>query len=82
MEAAYREAFEEVGVLATELKEVFSLIDGEGNTHHFFLCSNWNGQIVNNEPDLCGEVGWFTVARLPSNCTDITYEAVMNLGNL
>jgi mutator protein MutT len=73
-EAAIREALEEVGVVPLALSYLFELTDEKGYEHSFFSCSEWNGNLVNKEPELCREVAWFKLSDLPVNCTDITYE--------
>ncbi|EAR10183.1 NUDIX domain-containing protein [Reinekea blandensis] len=81
LDAAIREAKEEVGVDTHELDHLFSLIDYKGNKHHFFLCLNWSGELVNAESELCREVSWFPLNRLPGDSTHITFTAVKELKN-
>ena len=74
-EAAFREAFEEVGVKPINLKDTFTLNDSYGNLHHFFICDLWSGELKNAEPELCREVIWTSLDKLPDNCTKIKYLA-------
>lgn len=79
LEAAIREAKEEVGVIVQGLNELFVLIDHNGKEHHFFLCTEWSGKLVNAEPELCREISWFPLSELPSGSTNITFSAKAEL---
>lgn len=37
------------------------------NADLFFECAQWNGEIVNNEPEKCGELRFFNLNALPIN---------------
>lgn len=79
LNAAIREAKEEVGVDVLNPKLLFSLNDVRGNRHHFFLCLEWSGVLMNAEPELCREISWFPMKELPSNSTSITFSAISEL---
>ena len=76
MQAALREAKEELNVTVQQIEWLFSLQDHRGKKHDFFFCRGWLGEIINAEPHLCRELSWFSPAELPLNCTAITYIAI------
>ena len=80
LEAAKREALEEVSVEIKELIPLCELFDTERSLlHYFYICENWFGDIKNAEPELCREVRWFDIKSLPENCTPITYSILEKL---
>ena len=78
--AAKREALEEVSAQARQLTFLIELTDPPTKmSHHFYICTSWQGNIKNAEPHLCREVKWFDRADLPPNCTPMTYTALTHL---
>ena len=76
VDAAIREAKEEVNVVVENLTALLDLNDAHGKQHRFFLCTEWTGTLRNAEPELCREIRWFPFANLPPGCTAITYQAL------
>ncbi|MBN8828688.1 MAG: NUDIX domain-containing protein [Sphingobacteriia bacterium] len=71
VEAMIREAKEEIGIdikeEELEIIHVMSQYSDRENIHFFLRCKNWQGEIVNNEPDKCGELAFFDYDCLPEN---------------
>jgi 8-oxo-dGTP pyrophosphatase MutT (NUDIX family) len=72
LDAAVREAEEEVGVLVApeDLRHVHTLhVNGSGPEPRlglFFEAKRWSGEPVNGEPEKCSDVRWFGLDALPS----------------
>ncbi len=71
MQAACREAFEEVGILieSKDLK-VILVVHSKTNRENidiYMRCHKWRNEIVNKEPDKCEELKFFDTNQLPSN---------------
>lgn len=74
-EAAIREAEEEIGikVRSENLTPVLTMHRFDIGNHApewvdvFFEATEWEGEPVNNEPDIHGEVAWFDPKDLPEN---------------
>ncbi|MEM9737748.1 MAG: NUDIX domain-containing protein [Bacteroidota bacterium] len=69
---AIREAKEEVGVIIQEDNLVFHMLlqTQEADGMHispFFIVDRWEGDIINNEPDKCGRIAFFSLNNLPKN---------------
>ncbi|MBC7708072.1 NUDIX domain-containing protein [Polaromonas sp.] len=72
IQGAIREAQEEVGVTlqATNLKHVLTshrFEDGSDWVDVVFEADKWEGEVVNNEPHMHGELAWFGLDNLPEN---------------
>lgn len=70
--AIKREALEEIGAEIEDPKLVFTSYNLTTNPERidfFFLCSNWNGQIINLEPNKCDELLWCNPKNLPETTT-------------
>lgn len=73
LQAAVREASEEVGVLIdpADLHHVHTIhVGGSGPEPRlglFFETRNWVGEPVNREPDKCSAVKWFALDDLPED---------------
>lgn len=73
VDAAVREAEEEVGVLIDpdQLRHVHTLhVNGSGPEPRlgvFFEARHWIGNPVNCEPEKCSAVRWFSLDDLPAN---------------
>jgi 8-oxo-dGTP diphosphatase len=76
LDAAVREAEEEVGVLLdpTDLRHVHTLhVNRSGREPRlglFFEARHWTGEPVNCEPDKCSAVQWFQLDALPTDVID------------
>jgi 8-oxo-dGTP pyrophosphatase MutT (NUDIX family) len=76
LQAAAREADEEVGVLIEpdDLRHVHTLhVNGSGPEPRlglFFETHRWVGEPTNREPDKCSAVSWFSLDALPEKLID------------
>jgi 8-oxo-dGTP diphosphatase len=76
LDAAVREADEEVGVLIdpADLRHVHTIhVNGSGPEPRlglFFEARRWAGVPVNREPDKCAGVAWFSLGDLPRRIID------------
>lgn len=78
MQAAIREAQEEIGVTIIPsdltLVQVLHVKKSEKNTKDIFgfgfLAEKWNGTPINNEPHRHSEIGWFDLDDLPEHITE------------
>lgn len=76
LEAAVREAKEEVGVdirpedlefihASYRVKHDYT----DNRADYFFKLSRWSGDIVNAEPEKCDDLKWVSIDELPENMT-------------
>jgi 8-oxo-dGTP pyrophosphatase MutT (NUDIX family) len=83
--AAAREAQEEVGVRldaeCIHFSHVMHRMDGEERVDFFVNVSNWNGELINAEPDKCDEICWVNVNELPGNTIPYIRQALKNHRN-
>ncbi|WP_285486022.1 NUDIX hydrolase [Amycolatopsis taiwanensis] len=76
LDAAVREAAEEVGVLieAADLIHVHTIhVNGSGREPRlglFFATHHWTGEPANREPDKCFKLAWFALDDLPEQIID------------
>lgn len=70
LQAAEREAQEEIGITIGEAKLVH-VVDRQGPETEFYIfvfqASSYKGNAINNEPDKCDHVAWFPLHKLPDN---------------
>lgn len=73
-QATIREAKEETGVVITpediEIKTIchsYSNHNKKEFIQFYAVCKKWKGEIVNNEPDKCGDLKFFPINNLPEN---------------
>ena len=83
LEAIIREAKEEAGIdiLEKDLKHVFTMhrmIPGDEYIDLYFECENWQGKIMNNEPNKCAKLEWFDANNLPENILNYVGYVLMN----
>jgi len=80
--AAAREAEEEVGVRieAGELRfsSVMHRIEGDERVDFFVQVPQWQGEIVNAEPDKCDDLRWVNITKLPDNTIPYVRRAIGN----
>ncbi|HIA92014.1 TPA: NUDIX domain-containing protein [Candidatus Saccharibacteria bacterium] len=76
-DAVVRELQEEVGVSVnkddiTLVHVSHRLVDDsdEDRLDLFYEITNWQGEVVNAEPDKCTQIGWFNEQSLPDNTYD------------
>ncbi len=82
VEAARREALEEVGVPLTEEDLAFTgvmhRIEDEERVDFFFLVRSWPREPFNNEPEKCDDLRWFSLDALPDNTVPYVRQALNN----
>jgi mutator protein MutT len=72
-QALRREIKEEVGIDLTnadfKVVHIMNRLSGQKvpRVDVFFKIINWQGDIINAEPDLCDQVDWFEIDNLPDN---------------
>ncbi|CAN5727927.1 NUDIX domain-containing protein [soil metagenome] len=87
LEAAIREAKEEVGVgiAAKDLECVhtsyrINKVDGVGDyVDFFFRTHTWSGEPLNQEPDKCDELVWASLGELPENVIPVLRTALESI---
>ena len=82
IEAAIREAWEEIGVqiLPEHLKVVGVMHRKEEDERvdFFLVASSWSGDPVNREQDKCDEITWYSLGELPVNTIPYVRRALDN----
>lgn len=80
--AMVREAYEEAGIKIQidnlEMIHVIHRRDVQDRIAFFFTCKTWEGEIINNEPDKCEELKWFSLNQLPENIVSYVRQAFKN----
>ena len=74
-ECIIRESKEEAGIiLKPEDVKVVQVIHRKAQKGElcdrvgvFFIAKNWNGKIINKEPDKCDDLSWFDLNAMPKN---------------
>ena len=80
-EAGIREAKEEIGIDISKEHLQFAGVfhrnksDGE-RLDFFFAVENWQGDIVNKEPNKCDLLQWYTKEKLPENTIAYVRQAI------
>lgn len=78
--AMVREAREEAGIEINpanlELVHVMHRRQEDERIDFFFVCKNWKGEIVNNEPDKCSEILLADPHALPQNTIPYIIKAI------
>lgn len=71
-EALAREAYEEIGIQLDPKKlqcvHVIHRQSNRLNVDLFFTCSEWTGEVTNEEPAKCQKLQFFPLSALPENC--------------
>ena len=72
--AMIREASEEIGIVLNpqDIKLVHTQhrLSEEANHERidlYFAAENWQGEVVNKEPNKCDDLSWFDISSLPEN---------------
>jgi len=87
MDAAVREAQEEVGVKIEADDLVFSSVihrlEDDERVDFFVRVHKWQGEPFNAEPDKCDDLRWMDINKLPANTVPYVRQALGNhLGNI
>ncbi|MFE3448907.1 2'-5' RNA ligase family protein [Nonomuraea sp. NPDC059194] len=82
VEAAVREAGEEVGVVIdpADLTFVHAMHRAPDRLGLFFRAERWDGEPYNAEPDKCDALEWHPLDRLPADTVDYPEAALMAIG--
>ena len=82
MEAAAREAEEEVGVKLDQLEMTFSTVmhrmEEEERVDFFIHVNRWPSEPFNAEPDKCDDLRWVDIHQLPVNMVPYVRQALEN----
>ena len=82
MDAATREAEEEVGVKIKESDMTFSnvmhRIEDDERVDFFVQVHQWQGEPFNAEPDKCDDLRWVAIDTLPANIIPYVKQALEN----
>lgn len=80
--AMCREAYEEAGIKISPDDLKFVQVMHRKSDHErisfFFTTDKWEGEIINNEPDKCGDLSWFSLEKLPDNIITYIKKAIEN----
>jgi len=75
-----RELYEEIGIQVIDSEFVTRLFDNEeGIEHAVYKVLDWRGGISNREPELCADIGWFSINKLPEPLTPASQIIVKGL---
>ena len=79
--AAAREAKEELAIdIDIQDLQLFHLTDIHRNNMKmvgfYFICKNWQGEPINNEPERHSQIGWFAIDNLPADITHYTQKVI------
>lgn len=86
-EAMIREAKEEAVIDIRKLKLATTMFrhkiteDGNDYIDFYFIIENFDGDIINNEPDKCGSLEFFDLNDLPDNTIDYVKFGIDNVLN-
>lgn len=87
-QAFVREAKEEVGVEVKAENVKISTVCHSCNRQNnrefiqfYAICDQWEGDFVNNEPEKCGGVEFFSVSELPENTVPYIRDAISKVFN-
>lgn len=81
IEAMQREAKEEANItIANDQLQIIQVMHrkcvGNERIDYFLLCNDWDGDIINNEPNKCDDLSWFNIYDLPENIVDYVRYAI------
>jgi len=80
--AMIREAREEASIeLADQDLQVVGVmhrLSDEEYIDFFLTATSWSGEIINNEPDKCDQLAWFSIEQLPDNLIPYVRKAIDN----
>jgi len=82
MQAAVREAEEEIGVKIAESEMTFSTvmhrIEDDERVDFFVQVHTWQGEPFNAEPEKCDDLRWVDIHALPANTIPYIRQALAN----
>jgi len=82
IDAACRETLEEVGIALepanTRVVGVMHRKSSDERIDWFVTANQWQGELVNNEPDKCDQIGWYELDKLPENIIPYIRQAISN----
>jgi 8-oxo-dGTP diphosphatase len=85
-QAIKREAKEEAGIILLDndlrvghVMQRKSDMDDSERVDVFFVADKWEGEIINQEPDKCGGLKWFSVNKLPDEIIPCIRKAILNI---
>ena len=81
--AMIREAKEEAGIDINIndlniIQVMHRMQSNDERIDYFFVCTKWNGNIINKEPDKCSELKWYSIQNLPENTIEYIKFAIKN----
>lgn len=78
--ATIRETQEEIGVTLQaqdlSLAHVMHRTSNRSSIDFFFWCREWQGEVVNAEPDKCDQILWCDLDQLPTNTIPYVRQAI------
>jgi len=87
-DAVLREAQEEAGIILNRNKIKVGHVqhrksdsDGSERIHTYFVATEWEGEIKNNESHKCSDLSWFDLNNLPKNMVDCVRFSIENIRN-
>lgn len=82
IQAGIREAQEEVGIILAANDMTFSSVmhrvEGDERVDFFVQVQQWQGEIINAEPDKCDDLRWVNFGDLPDNTIPYVRRAIEN----
>lgn len=84
IDAAIREVKEEIGIDINRKKLIFKSVMNrkvDENTEYIdfvFIAKEWQGNIINMEPEKCSELTWYQINNLPQNTIDFEKYLIEN----
>ncbi len=84
-----REAYEEAGITLKEedikvshvMHRDSKTLENNERVDVFFTANNWQGEIVNKEPNKCSDLSWFDIDNLPNNTIPYIKSAISAIKN-
>jgi len=79
-DALVRECSEELGIQIEEAKLLTYKIDkDESIVNYVYQIISYQGKILNQEPHLCRQLGWFSLDNLPKPLTPVSQSILLEL---
>jgi len=85
--ALVREVKEEIGIvlMPQDVRVVHVMHRKSGNDalgermDIFYVAKRWSGEIINEEPNKCDDISWFSLSNLPKNLTPYIRQALEHM---